>query len=225
MSAQSTAPPRAFLSFEWSRGLLPAQVVRAALGPSVPVWFALDHDAASPAAMEAGVRDAGAFVFFSTDGCFTPNVRHEVACAVAMKKPLILLHDADGPPLATVLEQAATLLDASVAASRALRHLDALGAAEFKSRALEGPVIEFRRDATLVSEASPALLRALGGLVSGGLDASRIAPRPSKCAHFAHSRAAATLSSSQQAMRRCRRSTLRRRHGGRAESAHSLFLL
>ena len=184
MSAQSAAmtapPPRAFISFEWSRGLLPAQAVRAALGPDVPVWFALDHDAALPVTMEAGVRDAGAFVFFATDGCFTYNVRHEVACAVAMKKPVIVLHDADGPPLAAVLEQAATLLDAPAAASRALRHLDALGAAEFKSRALEGPVIEFRRDATLVSETSPALLRALGGPISGVLDVSRIAARPFK---------------------------------------------
>lgn len=80
----------------------------------MPTWFALDHDAASPAAMEAGVRDADVFVLFATDGCFTPNVRHEVACAVDMKKPLIVLRDADGPPLDAVLEQACALLDRRV---------------------------------------------------------------------------------------------------------------
>ena len=140
--------------------------------------------------MEAGVRDADFFVCIIADGYFTPNVRHEVACAVAMKKPLIILFDVGGPPLAVVLDQAAALLDPSVAASRGLRHLDAQGAADFKARALGVPVIEFRRDATLVTEAAPELLRALGGEASGArsgalsgattstLDASKVVPRP-----------------------------------------------
>ena len=86
-----------FLSFEWLRGLLVAQVLCAALNAiRAPPrgWFALEQDAASPAAMEAGVRASAAFVVVLTDGYFTHNVRHEVACAVAAGKRVVVLHDA-----------------------------------------------------------------------------------------------------------------------------------
>ena len=48
-----------FFSFEWLRGLLVAQVLRAALNAFCAPprgWFAPEQDAASPAAMEGGVR-------------------------------------------------------------------------------------------------------------------------------------------------------------------------
>jgi hypothetical protein len=160
-----------FFSFEGTRGMLPAQVLSAAL--ALPAWFALDHDAASPATMEAGVRDADAFVLLATDGCFTYNVRHEVACAVAMKKPLIVLRDAGGPPLDAMLEQACALLDAAGATARGLHHFDVADAAEFKARALDSSVIEFHRDARIVTETVPALIRALG--IS---EAAAVLPRP-----------------------------------------------
>ena len=140
-----------FLSFEWLRGLLVAQVVRAVLNAArAPPrsWFALEQDAASPAAMEAGVRASSAFVVVLTDGYFTHNVRHEVACAVAAGKRVVVLHDvACGRRVEALLDQASALADPAVIAGKKLRHLDAAGAAEFKARALSSTVIEFHRDA------------------------------------------------------------------------------
>jgi WD40 repeat protein len=155
-----------FFSFEWLCGLLVAQVLRAALSAASRApprgWFALEQDAASPAETETGVRASAAFVVVLTDGYFTHNVRHEVACAVAAGKRVVVLHDAAcGRGVEALLDQAAALVDPAVIAGKGLRHLDAAGAAEFKARALAGPAIPFYRDARLVTDAAPALAAAL----------------------------------------------------------------
>ena len=165
------SPYEFFLSFEWLRGLLVAQVVRAALNAASRApprsWFALEQDAASPAAMEAGVRASSAFVVVLTDGYFTHNVRHEVACAVAAGKRVVVLHDVDcGRGVEALLDQAAALADPAVIAGKGLRHLDAAGATAFKARALAGSVIPFYRDARLVTEVAPALAAALAAGVA-----------------------------------------------------------
>ena len=108
MTPDPSSPPG---RTEKSNGELGPSAVLAA-SPTAPprAWFALDHDAASPAAMEAGVRASAAFALLLTDGYFTHNVRHEVACAVALKKPLVVLHDVGcGLAVGALLDQAAAL--------------------------------------------------------------------------------------------------------------------
>ncbi len=128
------------------------------------------------------MRDSAAFALLLTDGYFTHNVRHEVVCAVALKKPLVVLHDAGcGLAVDSLLDQAAALADPGVIAGKKLRHLDAAGAAELKARAMAAPVIAFHRDARQVAEAAPALLAALAA-VGGGAQPPLppLAPRPFK---------------------------------------------
>ena len=49
--------------------------------------------------MEAGVVAPRAFVFFAAAGSYGKNARHEMACALALGKPLVVVHEAAGPPL------------------------------------------------------------------------------------------------------------------------------
>ena len=112
------------------------------------------------------MRASAAFVVVLTDGYFTHNVRHEAACAVAAGKRVVVLHDVDcGRGVETLLDQASALADPAVIEGKGLRHLDAANAAEFKARALVGPVFPFYRDARLVTELrrAGARKRALAG--------------------------------------------------------------
>lgn len=159
-----------FLSFEWARGLLPTQLLRVSLAalPTPPrVWFALEQDASLPSSMATGVASSSAFVFIATDGALRkPNVRHEVACAVAAGVRLLLLHDNDGPPPDVLLAQGSEPLSAAAAATVAstpgLVNLTPAAAAAFAAAALAAPRFAFRRDASLAEVVAPALLAALG---------------------------------------------------------------
>jgi hypothetical protein len=160
-AAAAPAPPAhdAFLSFEWRRGLLPAQVLCAALAnapaPAPRVWFALEQDAALPAAMAAGVAGAGAFVLLATEGALTrPNVRHELACAVAGRRRLVILRERRGPPLEALLGELDVAGDAAGDAAAGRRHLDGAGVAAFKAAAREAVGIEFERSEEHTSELS-----------------------------------------------------------------------
>ena len=89
-----SAPPRAqvpvtfdlFLSFEWLKGLPVAHLLHAALrarAPHARCWFALEQDAASPAAMADGVAASSVFVFLATRGALlkpTHSIAHSCEC-------------------------------------------------------------------------------------------------------------------------------------------------
>jgi WD40 repeat protein len=159
-----------FLSFEWLQGLPVAQLLHAALrarAPHVQCWFALEQDAASPAAMAGGVAASSAFVFLATRGALLkPNVRHEVACAVLERRRIIVLQEAAAAGCASLegeLEAAAGYVQADAAGDKAKGrlHLDAAALAAFAEAARRGPRLLAHRSALLVSETLPALLGAL----------------------------------------------------------------
>jgi hypothetical protein len=57
--------------------------------------------------MRAGVLAAPTFAFLATGGALRkPNMRHEVACAVAAGRRVVALVDVGGPPLVEVLTHA-----------------------------------------------------------------------------------------------------------------------
>ena len=184
---------KAFFSFEWNRGLGPAQVLHASISaacpePSARLWFALHQNAASCDAMRHGVETSGAFVFFATEGALLKaNVRHEVACAMGAgavsprpPKRVIVLLDTEpllAPPGAPVVPSLGALLtqadgyvqrfpDRDAAAGRL--HLDAAGLAAFGTAARAGPCLLLYRDARLLTETLPALLSALGLIATRG---------------------------------------------------------
>jgi hypothetical protein len=163
-----------FISFEWTLGLQPARVIRALLPQHlISVWFALEQNAPSPLAMERGINGAQAFVFFATDGALLkPNVRHEVACAVASNKRVIILFDKEGPPLEVIFAQGGSYwapLAASTppppgvgahtrdAEGRRLLSPDALST--FQTNCLA--TIGFFRDTRMLTEALPTLVAEL----------------------------------------------------------------
>ena len=171
-----------FFSFEWIGGMPIAQVLYAALCTSAPalrIWLAQDPQSVAA----SGVAASRAFVFLATNGALRrPNVRHEVACAAAGGKRVIVLLEAGGPSLDELLAQAEGYVQADPAgdASAGRMHLDAAGMAAFAAAA-RAACIPFHRDARLVSECVPALVAALEG-GAGGAPPPPPPPRSPFCA-------------------------------------------
>jgi hypothetical protein len=173
-SPTALKPYDAFLSFEWAQGLPIAQVLHAALrtrAPHLRVWFALEQDAANPPAMASGVRKSAVFVLVATAGALLkPNVRHEVACAVQRRRPVVVLVEAGGPPLRALLREgeAYEQTDAAGDAAAGRLHLGVQALRDFAQAAESCKQVPFYRDARLVGETLPALLVALQEASGGG---------------------------------------------------------
>lgn len=131
--------------------------------------------------MSAGVADSAVFVFLATAGGLRkPNVRHEVACAVQRRRPVVVLVEACGPSLDELLREgeAYEQADAAGDAAAGRLHLDAQGLRDFAQAALGGRQLSFHRDAQLVGETLPALLVALQQASGGGKGmAAALSPR------------------------------------------------